>query len=165
MLNHVPKLGQIFIIENLKSKFQNFGPNYAKGNRERDAHCEFHQHRSMMKCSKLERNRDLWHPSRKSGATTNFEQKYTMKNRGRNTHRKFHQNGTTLKCSKLREKKCGRRCEMPEGVPALEPNITDFKVPLRLKLWDDIAEILPYMNFQGNQNRGKALMRLANNAL
>ena len=25
----------------------------------------------------------------------------------------------------------------------------------RLKLWDDIAEILPYMNFQVNRNWGK----------
>ena len=66
MLNHEPKLVQcemrskfaqvkhVFIVENRnkKFKFQNFGPNYTS-NRIRDAHCQFHQHQTMLKCSKL----------------------------------------------------------------------------------------------------------------
>ena len=49
------------------------------GNRDRDEHCEFNQHRKMAGCSNYvpDIDRVLWRLSRKSGATNNFRQKCT----------------------------------------------------------------------------------------
>ena len=90
-------------------------------------------------------------------------------------HRKIHKNQKTVKYSKLREKNRGRRCEMSEGEQTRArakycrfQNTITFDprriLTCRLKLWDDIADILQYMNFQGNRNCGKVPMRLAKNA-
>ena len=115
MLNRVPKIHkrrgqnlsnsrQVLKVEIKKFKVQNFGPNYTI-NRKRDAHCEFHQHQSMVRCSKLgERYRTLWHQSRKWGTTSNLQQKCTIENYEKNMQRKFSQKRIMVKCSKLGEK-------------------------------------------------------------
>jgi len=82
-------------------------------------------------------------------------------------HRKFHQNRT-----KLREKNCERMrqmwgCRARAKYRQIQSTIIFYlrlTLTCRLKLWDDKAGILPYMNCQGNRNRGKVPTRLAKNA-
>ena len=75
----------------------------------------------------MENYRALWHISRKLWATTNFRQRCAIDNLESDKHFKFNQNQTSVKWSKLGEKNCGISCEISEGEPALEPDITDFK--------------------------------------
>ena len=77
MLNRVPKFAQcetrskfvkskqVIKVKIKNFKFQNFGQNYTN-NRKKDAHCEYHQRQTRVKCLKLgEKYRAPWHPSQK----------------------------------------------------------------------------------------------------
>ena len=100
----------------------------------------------MVKYSKLgEKYRGFSHLSGKWVAKNNFGQKFPIDNWEKwQAPKIYSQNQTMVKCSKLEEKYRALKIEW------FKNTITFDLIRIltcHLKLWDDIAEILQYMNF------------------